>query len=364
MVVKPANGSGGYGVFVGSMATKVAKDEMRRRVEANPRNYIAQPIVQLSTCPDALNGRIVPRHLDLRPFILSGEQPYVTAGGLTRVALKEGSLVVNSSQGGGSKDTWVIDPTVVPPRASTARHSRANTVSPVGSHDQGGFHVVVPGRRVGVLGRALPRAGRGDRPASPRPHRAVPGPAESRRRRLGTAVGGHRERRSFHDRHTRASEEEVVEFLATSSEHQGSIVSSIARPHANLRVTQAILPSEAWGVLHRLHLWAGRTRNRAVDRRTRLGWTDQLIRQCQLFSGLLEGTMSHDETYSFLVIGRDLERADMTTRVLDIQAGMLIARSDGANPYADLMWMGVLRSLSALQMFRRVAGPMVSAPRR
>ena len=72
--------------------------------------------------------------------------------------------------------------------------------------------------------------------------------------------------------------------------------------------------------------------------------------------------MSHDDTYSFLVIGRDLERADMTTRVLDVQAGMLIARSDGANPYADLMWMGVLRSLSALQMFRRIAGPMVSGP--
>jgi uncharacterized alpha-E superfamily protein len=167
---------------------------------------------------------------------------------------------------------------------------------------------------------------------------------------------------TFHDLHTGASEEEVVEFLATGSENHGSIVSSIARSHANLRVTQAILPSEAWGVLHRLHLWAGRTRNRAVDRRTRLAWMDQLIRQCQLFSGLLEGTMSHDETYSFLVIGRDLERADMTTRVLDVQAGMLIARSEGANPYADLMWMAVLRSLGALQMFRRVAGPMVSGP--
>jgi uncharacterized circularly permuted ATP-grasp superfamily protein len=114
MVVKPANGSGGYGVFVGSTATEVAKDDLRRRVEANPRDYVAQPIVRLSTAPTLCDGRIVPRHLDLRPFILSGHQPYVTQGGLTRVALKEGSLVVNSSQGGGSKDTWVIDPTVVP----------------------------------------------------------------------------------------------------------------------------------------------------------------------------------------------------------------------------------------------------------
>ncbi len=123
MVVKPANGSGGNGVFVGSMATKVAKEEMRRRVEAHPRDYIAQPIVRLSTSPTLSNGRIVPRHLDLRPFILSGDQPYVTEGGLTRVALKEGSLVVNSSQGGGSKDTWVIDPSVVPPH-SQAQHGQ------------------------------------------------------------------------------------------------------------------------------------------------------------------------------------------------------------------------------------------------
>jgi uncharacterized circularly permuted ATP-grasp superfamily protein len=114
MVVKPANGSGGNGVFVGSMSTKSARDEMRRRVEAHPRDYVAQPIVRLSTAPTLSNGRIVPRHLDLRPFILSGEHPYVTAGGLTRVALKEGCLVVNSSQGGGSKDTWVVDATVVP----------------------------------------------------------------------------------------------------------------------------------------------------------------------------------------------------------------------------------------------------------
>jgi uncharacterized circularly permuted ATP-grasp superfamily protein len=114
MVVKPANGSGGHGVFVGSTATGVTKEEVRRRVEAAPRNYVGQSIIRLSTVPTLRDGRITPRHVDLRPFILSGNQSYVTEGGLTRVALEEGSLVVNSSQGGGSKDTWVIDPTVVP----------------------------------------------------------------------------------------------------------------------------------------------------------------------------------------------------------------------------------------------------------
>jgi uncharacterized circularly permuted ATP-grasp superfamily protein len=115
LVVKPANESGGYGVFIGTMATQAETDEMRRRVQNDPRNYIAQPILNLSTAPTLIDGKVVPRHLDLRPFILSGERPYVTQGGLTRVALREGSLVVNSSQGGGSKDTWILDPTVRPP---------------------------------------------------------------------------------------------------------------------------------------------------------------------------------------------------------------------------------------------------------
>ena len=110
MVVKPANESGGYGLFIGSAATAADKVEIRERVLADPRNYIGQPILQLSTTPTLCDGGIAPRHVDLRPFILSGERPYVTTGGLTRVAMREGSLVVNSSQGGGSKDTWIIDP--------------------------------------------------------------------------------------------------------------------------------------------------------------------------------------------------------------------------------------------------------------
>lgn len=120
LVVKPANESGGYGIFVGSAATAEEKDEVRRRVEADPRNYVAQPILALSTAPTLCDGVVAPRHVDLRPFVLSGEHPYVTNGGLTRVARKEGSLIVNSSQGGGSKDTWIVDPEVArtPPSGS------------------------------------------------------------------------------------------------------------------------------------------------------------------------------------------------------------------------------------------------------
>ncbi|MEL7154961.1 MAG: circularly permuted type 2 ATP-grasp protein [Actinomycetota bacterium] len=111
LVCKPANEAGGTGVTIGSQATSAQLTELGRSIEADPRNWVAQPILELSTAPTICGDRIAPRHLDLRPFILSGDDPYVTVGGLTRVALREGSLVVNSSQGGGSKDTWIIDPT-------------------------------------------------------------------------------------------------------------------------------------------------------------------------------------------------------------------------------------------------------------
>jgi uncharacterized circularly permuted ATP-grasp superfamily protein len=109
LVVKPANESGGYGLLIGNRATRTEIDAAIANIEADPRNWVAQPILSLSTAPTLCDGQIEPRHVDLRPFILSGASQYVSAGGLTRVALRRGSLVVNSSQGGGSKDTWIVE---------------------------------------------------------------------------------------------------------------------------------------------------------------------------------------------------------------------------------------------------------------
>ena len=108
LVVKEANGSGGYGMLIGPHATTAEREEFARRIKHNPRNYIAQPTLSLSRVPVLIENHFEGRHVDLRPFILYGEDIYVLPGGLTRVALKKGSLVVNSSQGGGSKDTWVL----------------------------------------------------------------------------------------------------------------------------------------------------------------------------------------------------------------------------------------------------------------
>jgi uncharacterized circularly permuted ATP-grasp superfamily protein len=109
LVVKEVQGSGGYGMLIGPAAKKVEIEAFRARIKANPANYIAQPTLSLSTCPTFVESGIAPRHVDLRPYVLTGKEVKLVPGGLTRVALNEGSLVVNSSQGGGTKDTWVVD---------------------------------------------------------------------------------------------------------------------------------------------------------------------------------------------------------------------------------------------------------------
>jgi uncharacterized circularly permuted ATP-grasp superfamily protein len=109
LVVKAVGESGGYGMLIGPHSTKAQQEEFKRHIEANPRNYIAQPTLDFSRAPCLQeDGSIQPRHVDLRPYILFGDKVTIVPGGLTRVALRKGSLVVNSSQGGGSKDTWVL----------------------------------------------------------------------------------------------------------------------------------------------------------------------------------------------------------------------------------------------------------------
>lgn len=109
LVVKEVHGAGGYGMLVGPAATQTEIENFRQALLANPAGYIAQPTLSLSSCPTFVDSGIAPRHIDLRPYVLSGKTVQMVAGGLTRVALKEGSLVVNSSQGGGTKDTWILE---------------------------------------------------------------------------------------------------------------------------------------------------------------------------------------------------------------------------------------------------------------
>ena len=131
LVVKEVHGAGGYGMLVGPAASRAEIEEFRRAILANPSNYIAQPTLSLSTCPTYVESGVAPRHIDLRPFVLSGKDVQMVPGGLTRVALKDGSLVVNSSQGGGTKDTWILEAdsaSFMPPPA-TPSQSQSQSVT-------------------------------------------------------------------------------------------------------------------------------------------------------------------------------------------------------------------------------------------
>ena len=109
LVVKPVGESGGYGMIIGPKASRTELEEFRAKLKADPDNYISQPMIGLSVCPTLTARGVEPRHVDLRPFAVTGAKTNVLSGGLSRVALKEGSIIVNSSQGGGSKDTWVLE---------------------------------------------------------------------------------------------------------------------------------------------------------------------------------------------------------------------------------------------------------------
>jgi uncharacterized circularly permuted ATP-grasp superfamily protein len=109
LVVKEVHGAGGYGMLIGPASTAAEREDFAARIRAHPDGYIAQPTLALSTCPTFVASGVAPRHIDLRPYVLSGKTVKLVPGGLTRVAIREGSLVVNSSQGGGTKDTWVLE---------------------------------------------------------------------------------------------------------------------------------------------------------------------------------------------------------------------------------------------------------------
>ena len=168
---------------------------------------------------------------------------------------------------------------------------------------------------------------------------------------------------AFDERNLSAAEDEVVRFLTIDPDNPGSVVSSLHSARHNLRATRDKFPAAAWEELNELYLWVGERADEAVNRRTRSAWTTEVMRRGHLLTGLLADTMSHDDVFAFLEIGRFLERADMTTRVLDVQAAILFAsENDAVEPYADVTWMSVLRTLSAHQMFRRAMHAGLSGP--
>lgn len=175
------------------------------------------------------------------------------------------------------------------------------------------------------------------------------------------AVTGTRE--SFGDAHDEVTEDDVVAFLLADAEHASSVVASLRQARENLRVTRGLIPRQLWEIVNEGQRWVQHTASAGCSRGQRLLWTAEVIRRCHTASGSETTLMSRDQAYAFLAIGRLLERADMTTRVLDVHAGITRAAGpDRLGPYADIVWMSTLRCLGGEQMYRGQMGGIISAP--
>ncbi len=265
LVLKPVDGSGGKGLVIGPQASDEELAALRARLEADPRGWIAQRVIQLSTRPTKIGERLAPRHVDLRPFAVNdGEQVWVLPGGLTRVALPEGSLVVNSSQGGGSKDTWVLARDEVagrgrapattrccPPRPPPAPgcSTSATPSSPTSSSSSSsrGAHRAEPGRRVALLAGPLRRARRGHRPPARRARaHAARGPVGRRGAACHDLLGV----MGVPVPEGRVDARRTVQLLGFAPGSTSSIVGAIGGARENARGVREAISSELWESLN------------------------------------------------------------------------------------------------------------------
>lgn len=165
----------------------------------------------------------------------------------------------------------------------------------------------------------------------------------------------------FDQRHSRRDERAVVRFMLADRLHPGSIRSSVRMARENLRTTRDVLPASAWECVNELHLFVEEQSERGVARRRRYDFLMDVIGRVQQITGLLDGSLSRDQVYGFYLLGRNIERADMSTRILDVSSGVLLDKRPGASPFDSLLWMNLLKSLSALGMYRWHRGPTIEA---
>lgn len=161
-------------------------------------------------------------------------------------------------------------------------------------------------------------------------------------------------RQLFFEHYEHANDQSVVRFLVADRRNPGSILSSLDAARENMRTSRVIVPREAWESLNDLFLFARDSTSRGIAASRRFEVLDAIVRHCQQVTGLLSGTMSHDDSYTFIKMGRNLERADMTTRVIDVRTGSLVLDEvEDLKPFEDIQWRSVLNSLAAYQMYRR-----------
>ena len=339
-------------------------DRYRERLRADPRGWVAQPVVELSCSPRSATSALEPRCVDLRPFTLQGAGSYVTAGGLTRVARRRGSYVVNSSQGGGSKDTWIVEdgaPRRPAPRADPASAAEATAPeagAPVSEPDP-----AVPDGRFAVLGRPLPRAGRRPGPARPRAHRAARRPAHLGAAHLGAAAGHPRATTASPSATDRPTRRRSCSSCWPTPETPSSLRWIVARARENLRTVRQVIPRDGVAARQRAgHVRGGPGGQRLAARpapgaaRPGAGRLPADRRR--------RGRRHAPRPRLRVLLPRHPARAGRHDHPGARRAGRRPARPPRRRPqrggdpgtaqlYEDLQWLGVLRSVLAQHSFRR-----------
>ena len=324
LVLKPVDGAGGAGIVIGPRATAEELAMLKARVQANPRGWLAQRPVALSTSPVLVGEKLAPRHIDLRPFAVNdGSDVWVLPGGLTRVALPEGELVVNSSQGGGSKDTWVVGSArsgTNPAESSPASRDNSKKQRTRGhghreAERSGSVNSELLSRIAETLywtGRYVERADDTARLIDVYVHRmlgAAGGGSDTECRALFGILGVEADPDA-------ALDVGAVLFRLVYDTHSPSaIAGAVLGARAGVRGIREVISSEMWECLNVTAL-ALPGQKRAAERLGPHVYLRFIRERAALFFGLADSTMSHDDAWRFLVLGRSLERADMTARLL------------------------------------------------
>ncbi len=341
-VIKPVDGSGGYGIFIGPQATDEGVAEIRALVDAEPHRYIAQRVIKLSRHPTLVDGCLEPRHIDLRPFVVGGEYIDVLPGGLTRVALRKGSLVVNSSQGGGSKDTWVL-------RADDGRVGISRPLDQAGrtSDDVILARVAEP---LYWTGRYLERMDGTARMLAEAHHGVLSGLPVEAGLRWGELLEVLALTNEFDEAGHQLETYAVTRFLVDDRANLGSILSCLAAARSNLRGIRERVPLELRGAVNDASM---ELQGLDLDRKLREEPQElfaQVSRICQTFLGITEATMSRNDAWRFLTVGRMTERGLLMARLIEVYFARLMGHD---RPLVG-HWSNLLRAAGALQEYRRV----------
>ncbi len=380
LVVKPVDGSGGKGVVIGPKASAKELAALRRTVLANPRDWIAQPVVQLSTVPTVAGGEIAPRHVDLRPFAVNdGERVRVLPGGLTRVALQEGQLIVNSSQGGGSKDTWVLDdhrvhqPEPKPAKGKGPRHpsllldddgerplatqSQSQSQS-AGTQSQSQGRptrpkAARPAQRQSPMtlsriadslfwtSRYLERAEDTSRILEANVQYMVEDPTVDEAQAARALLGAMGEDADAVAEGRPVDRQLVLERLCYSFDAPASLRSILAAARESARRVREVISLEMWEAINTAYL---DVKGGGFVRKPVHKAFQQVRHGAILASGMARQTMVKDEGFEFMMLGRSLERVDMTSRLI------LAAATGGGTSVA---WGNALRAAGGHQSFVR-----------